>query len=191
MLRSDTSIFLIGYRGSGKSTLGRLLARKLACTFLDTDEIVEQTIAKSITRCFAEDGEAAFRAQETAALEKVCRRISGGDRFVIATGGGIVLDPRNVEAMRRAGLVVWLTASVETLRRRLDADSRTAATRPALSGQGTASSEVSVVLEQRKPLYRAACDLEILTDEDLPESIASLILAQAMDHGALRKSAGP
>ena len=144
--------------------MGRVLAQELGCTFLDTDPLLELALRKSIARCFQEDGEPAFRAQETLVLENICRRISEGERCVVSTGGGIVLHPPNVELMRRSGLVVWLKASVETIRRRIETDPRTASSRPSLSSLGTASSEVEAVLEKRKPLYRAACDMEVSTD---------------------------
>ena len=170
-----SSVFLIGYRGSGKSSVGRLLAEKLGCAFSDTDRMVEEAIGSSISEYFRQAGEPAFRARESEALAEIAGAAAAGSRRVAATGGGIVLNLANIEAMRRAGVVVWLVASAATLRQRILADAASAASRPALQGSSSAD-EVEAVLRQREPLYRAAADFEVLTEGRGAEEIAGEIL---------------
>ncbi|MBI2568781.1 MAG: shikimate kinase [Candidatus Schekmanbacteria bacterium] len=110
-------VFLVGFMGSGKSTIGRLLASQWAQPFVDTDELVEAKAGKSITRIFQEDGEQAFRTLERDILAHVCEeRASGG---VVATGGGAPMDPRNWALMEKTGQIIALVAPFEVLQRRI------------------------------------------------------------------------
>ncbi|HZT06690.1 MAG TPA: 3-dehydroquinate synthase [Chloroflexota bacterium] len=108
-------MFLIGLSGSGKSTVGPLLARQLALPFVDLDATIARTAGKSIPEIFRDEGEATFRELERAALARICARPAS----VVATGGGLPVDARNREAMRRAGDVIWLDAPISTLVERL------------------------------------------------------------------------
>ena len=175
-------VFLVGYRGSGKSSVGQALAAKLGWDFFDTDAIVETVAGKSIAECFAVEGEAAFRARETEALASVVSQVLTGRQAVVATGGGIILDPANVDSMRRAGVVVWLVASVEVLQRRIGGDHTSAVRRPALYG-GSCVDEVERVLREREPVYRAAAHCEITTEHRSPDEIADAILEQLKREG--------
>ncbi len=154
-------VFLIGYRATGKSTFGRRLAERLGVEFCDTDRIVEREIGESIREYFAAHGEGAFREREAAVLRQVCRR---DETAVVATGGGIVLDPENVRAMREAGRVIWLRADAAAIRERLRSDAGSANTRPSLTGAG-AIEEVDEVLAERTPLYAESAHEVIDTEE--------------------------
>jgi shikimate kinase len=169
-------VYLIGYRGCGKSAVGACLAKKLGWGFVDTDQMVEETIGTSIAQCFATEGEAAFRAHESRALEAVAGRGEAGEPLVVATGGGIVLSKGNVARMRASGTVVWLDAPVETLRARIKA---IPGTRPALQGSSSVD-EVESVLALRRPLYTAAAEEQVGVEGLAVEDVADRVL-QAMN----------
>jgi shikimate kinase len=164
-------IFLVGYRGTGKTTVARLLAERLGWGWVDADDVVERRAGMSIRAIFDAEGEAGFRRRESAVLEELC----GLRSYVVATGGGVVLDPANRERMRRAGRVVWLTADPETIRRRLEGDRTTAERRPALTTGGPA--EVEELLRAREPLYRACAGAAVETAGRTPEEVADAVLA--------------
>jgi shikimate kinase len=170
------SVYLVGYRGSGKTAVGRLLAARLGWPFCDADLLLEARAGRSIASIFAADGELAFRDLESAVIDELAARSLGGERLVVATGGGIVLRPRNVEVLRRSGIVVWLEASAGELRRRIGLDPRSASQRPALSPGGTAVDEVEAVLRAREPLYRAAAHHSISTDGRSPAEVMEAVL---------------
>lgn len=179
---ANPSVFLIGFRASGKTAVGRELARRLGCGLVDTDRLVEEglratTAVKTIAECFARLGEPEFRARETEALESTCRRIAGGERLVVATGGGIVLAERNQTLLRGHGWVAWLTAAAAVLRERLQADASSPASRPALTAGGTAADEIPQLLAAREPKYREAANQVISTENRDPDTIAAEIEA--------------
>jgi shikimate kinase len=165
-------ICLIGPRGSGKTTVARLLAERLGWSWVDADEVLEARHGKSVRAVFADEGEAGFRDKEAAVLADLC----GRERHVIATGGGVVLREANRELLRRSARVVWLTADAETLWERLSADASTADRRPALAGGGLG--EIVEVLRARAPLYRACADLTIETAGRTPHAVVEEILRQ-------------
>jgi shikimate kinase len=164
-------VFLVGYRGTGKTTVGRLLADRLGWGWVDCDVELERRAGRTIRQVFAEEGEAGFRSRETALLEEVC----GLTRHVIATGGGVVLDPGNRQRLRRAGRVVWLTADAATVWRRLQDDATTAERRPVLTVGGLA--EVEELLRAREPLYRECAHVVVPTAGRSPEEVAAEILS--------------
>jgi shikimate kinase len=168
-----TGLSLVGYRGTGKTTVGRLVAARLALPFVDADHELERRAGRSIASIFAEQGEPSFRDLEQAVLEDLSTR-SG---LVLATGGGAILREPNRAALKRLGPVVWLTAPVEILARRLQGDR---ASRPPLTAAGTLA-EIAAVLEVRTPLYREVADLVIDTKGRSPRRVADLILAQLGD----------
>src|SRR5689334_1819052 len=104
-------IVFVGYRGTGKTTVGRLLAARLGWTFADSDDLIESATGRSIAEIFATEGETSFRQHEAAALQELSKR----DLIVIATGGGAVLRSDNRELLRTAGFIAWLTARPETI----------------------------------------------------------------------------
>jgi shikimate kinase len=164
------SLFLIGARGSGKSTVGRLIAERLGWHFCDADALLEERAGKSIRAIFNEEGEAGFRDREAALLEE----IAGGCNQVVATGGGVVLRATNRELFRR-GTVVWLDAPAETLWQRLQADVTTVERRPDLAQGGLA--EIEDVLRVRQPLYEACADLRVGAGDRSAAEVADAIVA--------------
>lgn len=165
------NIIFTGYRCTGKTSAGRRLAQLLGCAFYDADERIIQLAGRSVEQIVAEKGWPAFREVERA----VILELSGKDHCVIAPGGGAVLDERNVEALKKNGLFVWLVADTETIVRRLRKDQTGGAPRPSLSGKPV-EEEVREVLAQREPVYRRIADWTIdtsaLTVEEVVESIA-------------------
>ena len=164
-------LFLVGYRGSGKTTVGRALAARLAWAFLDADAVLEDRAGRSIRDIFAADGEATFRDLEAVVLADLAKRTD----TVIATGGGVVLREANRQLLAASGFVAWLTADAATLWARIQGDPTTAERRPALAGGGL--DEVERLLAVREPLYRAIADVEVPVGAVSPDRAADAILA--------------
>jgi shikimate kinase len=164
-------IFLIGPRGSGKSTVARRLAERLGWPWADADAVLEERCGRSIKALFAAEGEAGFRDKEAAVLAQLCDL----RRHVVATGGGVVLRPANRELLRARGRTVWLSAEAGTLWDRIRQDATTADRRPALSVGGL--EEIVETLRVREPLYRACADFSVDTTERDAHAIADEILA--------------
>jgi shikimate kinase len=149
---SDTRpIALVGMMGAGKTTLGRALAQRLGWRFRDLDEEVERAADATVAELFEREGEAAFRELEHRALAGLL----DGSLFVLATGGGVVLDPRNRELLRHRALTIWLDASPTTLASRVAGIGG----RPLLNGSDPAA-RLTELLEERRPFYSQA-DLRI------------------------------
>ena len=166
-------ICLIGYRGCGKTTIAPLLSQRINWPWIDTDIELERRARKSIKEIFEQSGELAFRDLETATildLTKVERRI-------LAFGGGAILRPQNVEAIRR-GLVIWLQADPQTIWRRMAADPLTAQRRPNLTGGGIG--EIEQLLAARTSLYRECADHAIDTVTQTPDQIVDQIVCLLM-----------
>lgn len=168
----NDSIALIGYRGTGKSTVAQQLALRLGWDWVDADVEVELRSGKSIAAIFSDEGEAAFRDLESAVVVELCRR----RRTVVALGGGAVLRESNCAALAECGAVVWLRASVEAILERLAVDATTAARRPNLTNAG-GRQEIEQLLATRTPIYRACATLEVDTDGKAPAAIAGEIVA--------------
>jgi len=169
---SPARVFLIGPRGSGKSTVARLLAGRLGWAWLDADSVLEERAGRSVRAVFVGEGEAGFRQREADVLAE----LAALERHVIATGGGAVLRADNRERLRSAGVVVWLTADADTLWGRIAADACTAERRPALGGGGR--EEVVEVLRRREALYRDCAHHVIDTAGRSPEEVAAAVLAR-------------
>jgi shikimate kinase len=165
--------FLIGPRGSGKSIVAPLLAGELGWDWLDADEVLEKRYGQSIRAIFAVEGEAGFRDKEAAVLAELCRL----KRYIIATGGGVVLRENNRALLHASGRIVWLRADVETLWQRVQADGSTAERRPPLTVGGRA--EMDEILRLREPLYRQCADLIVDTTGRAPAEIVADILRWA------------
>jgi shikimate kinase len=166
------NIVLIGYRGSGKTATGRILAERLGRPFVDTDALIAARAGKSVREIFAERGEPAFRDLEA----QVIREVAAADNQVISAGGGAVLRPENVAAMRSGeNAVIWLFAPSRLLYRRIAADAASAALRPDLTSIGGLP-EVRDLLRRRLALYRAAATHRISTARRSPEEAADEIL---------------
>jgi shikimate kinase len=179
---------LIGYRATGKTTLARLLARRLGCDWIDADVEIERRAGKSIALIFAQDGEPAFRDLEAAVIGDLCRRqerapagVTGDPcrrhELVLAAGGGAPLRPESREAMRAAGKVVWLKATPATILARMSGDASTVARRPNLTNQGGLE-EIVQLLARREPIYRQAAHLEVDTEGKEPAEIVDEILSR-------------
>jgi shikimate kinase len=167
------NIYLIGYRGVGKSSVGRSLASILGRTFIDTDSELVAQAGMTISQYVRNMGWDAFRKMERSIVQQVCRH----DMQVVATGGGVVLDTQNTQAMRNTGSLVWLKASPETIRKRLLNDQRSEETRPALSSKGSFN-EIEEMLTQRNPYYAQAMDSSIETDALTIEQICTALVSQ-------------
>ncbi len=164
-------LVLIGYRGTGKSTVARLLADTLGWPLVDTDPLIEQRAGLEIAEIFARFGEPHFRDLESAVIADLDAR----DPAVISVGGGAVLRPANVEHLRRGSLVVWLTAPAETLLARIGGDPTTVARRPNLTSL-PGIEEIRHLLAVREPLYRRAADLRFDTAALAPQQVAEQVL---------------
>ena len=165
------NLFLIGYRGSGKTSVARALATQLGWPCLDADEELERRAGKSIKQIFASEGELAFRNLESAVVAELTTR----DQHIIALGGGAILREQNRAAIAGRGKVVWLIALPETLYARIHADPTTTERRPNLTGQGGLD-EIRHLLAERTPLYAACADLSVDADRKSPEQIAHEII---------------
>jgi shikimate kinase len=141
------NIFLVGFMGTGKSSVGRRLAKEMGLRYIDTDELIEAEAKMPISEIFGLKGEDHFRELEEEVLSKVAR-LQG---CIVATGGGIVLRERNMETMRRSGIVVCLSASPEVIYSRV----KNGSNRPLLAG-GNAMSRIKEMLAYRKPYYEKA-----------------------------------
>lgn len=176
---------LVGSRGSGKTTVGQVVARRLGRQFVDNDQEVERACGQTIAELFATKGEAAFRDLE----QQTMARVAELDGPVVATGGGVVLLEANRAALRRLGFVVWLTAHPESLDARLRADPVGVQTRPALTAAGTVE-ELTEVLISREPLYREVADATVDTSGRTVEQVADAVIAAWTERGQ-RHGAGP
>ncbi|HSQ52300.1 MAG TPA: shikimate kinase [Nitrospiraceae bacterium] len=162
------NIVLIGYRGTGKSTVGKLLAMRLGRQFVSTDEESIKRAKRTIPEIVAQEGWEYFRDLES----EVCREFAGRDRLVIDTGGGAILRAQNVEALKKSGTLFWLTASVETITKRIGRDNQ----RPSLTGSKSFVDEIQDVLRERTPKYQAASDHVITTDDRSIKQLVEIIL---------------
>jgi shikimate kinase len=160
------NLYLVGMMGTGKSALGQPLAEALGYRFIDADSTVEQVAQRSIAEIFASDGEASFRALETAVLNQ----IASWHSLVVATGGGVVTRQENWGHMRQ-GVVIWLDASTELLLERIAADPTP---RPLMQSPDPAA-RLADLLGQRQPLY-AQADLRIEQNGEPPEQLAQMVL---------------
>jgi shikimate kinase len=165
------NIYLTGYRCTGKSTVGKILAERSHRHFIDTDGFITGYAGASVDEIVKREGWDDFRKLERFALKQV----ADGENLVVATGGGIILNPENRSLMRQTGFVVWLKARVHTLARRMMTDAVTATQRPSLTGVSV-EDEIASVLEEREPFYREAAHLTIESDGMSPEEVAEEIL---------------
>jgi shikimate kinase len=166
------NLVLIGYRGSGKSEVGRRLAARLKLTFVDTDDLIEERYGAPISAIVKSHGWGHFRKLENNVIEEISKR----DHLIIAPGGGAVLDTDNVKALRRNGTIVWLKADRQTLLKRMNQDPGTDTRRPTLTGKGT-SEELKEVMSLREPIYERVSEIQIDTSTLDVEALVERILA--------------
>lgn len=172
-------IVLTGFRGTGKTTVGRQLARMLGYDFLDTDQVLEERLGSTIAAFVQANGWDAFRRAEQELLEELARV----RRVVVATGGGAILHRDAWELLRQGGFVVWLQADGATVGRRLAADPVSAVQRPPLFS-GDPEREIEEQLALRTPLYAAGSDLVVDSARLTPEAIVTLIHEQLAGRSA-------
>ena len=162
------TIFLCGFMGCGKSTIGSLLARKTGMSFVDLDAYIEKKENKTVNQIFADSGEDYFRMKEREAVQE----LAGKKGLVIAAGGGTLTFPENVEVFRRSCLIVLLDIPVEVAAKRLQYDT----TRPLLA-RPDKEQVIRELYDKRLPLYHAAAELVVNAD-DSPMQVCMAIMAE-------------
>jgi shikimate kinase len=173
-LAKKFNLVLIGYRAVGKTTVGTLVAEQLKRPFIDLDAILEQEAGETILELVGREGWPEFRRREKAIVRSYAAR-SGQ---VLATGGGVILDPENTACLKATGKLVWLKAAPATIRERLSRDLDQTASRPGLTFRGTLD-EVEEVLAAREPLYQEAAAVSLAVDA-LPAAAVARSLVELM-----------
>ena len=163
------NLYLIGFMGSGKSTVARTFSDKYDMKLIEMDEEIVRQENRAISEIFSTDGELYFREQET----KLLRQIKHGEKQIVSCGGGSVLKSENVSLMKESGVVVWLLAKPETVLERIK-DSQD---RPLLNGKMNVKS-ISELMEKRRATYEAAADLLVETDGKSALDICSEIMGK-------------
>lgn len=162
------NIALIGMRGSGKTTVAKILGQKLGCEVLEIDEIIAKRIGMSIPELVAKEGWEAFRDQEATVTAEAAQ----GNGTIISTGGGVVLRPENIAQLKSKSVVICLQASTNILEQRIGSG----ANRPALTNQQSLAAELKQVVSERQKLYERAADHMIETSSKTPETVAQEII---------------
>ena len=163
------NIVLIGYRGTGKSVVGRILARRLGMVYEGMDANIVERAGMPIPEIVERYGWDRFREIET----KEALALAGRDKLIIDTGGGVIERPENMPALAKSGVVFWLKATVETIVQRIQGGDQ----RPALTEGKTFTEEVEEVLNRRRDKYMATARFEIDTDDMTPEQVADEIIS--------------
>ena len=164
----SSRLVLVGMMGSGKTTVGKLVADRLGMAFADSDEEIETSTGLSVEHLFSDVGEPAFRRHE---IEVLTRLLDPGGPGVVAAGGGAVLDEVNRSRMRREATVAWLRTTVGTLTDRVG----TGEGRPLLAG--SAAGRLREIAESRAELYGSVADFVVDTDDRTPEVVADAVVA--------------
>ncbi|GAX90869.1 shikimate kinase [Effusibacillus lacus] len=164
------NIYLIGFMGTGKTTVGMALAARTGWTFIDMDQEIARREGRAIPDIFAQSGEAYFREMESDLLKE----LTSLDRLLVTTGGGVVLRPENRDLMKQTGFIVSLSADKESIKRRVSNQTG----RPLLSG-GELDQKIDRLLEERKGLYEDA-DIQIDTSARDVSDIVDEILAHPL-----------
>ncbi len=170
---SANNIILIGPMGSGKSTIGQLLAQRLNRDFVDSDHYIEAKTGVDIPRIFDIEGEEGFRVRETKALKELTER----NNLVLATGGGSVTREENRKMIRAAGFIIFLDTSVNQQLERLKHDKK----RPLLQTENPRE-RLEALLSERKPIYLEMADLRIPTDRKFARKVANEIIPQLPEY---------
>jgi len=164
----SANIILAGFMGTGKSTVGRILADRLVRPLVDMDTVIEERAGRKISAIFAEDGEVRFRAME----RDLVRELAGRVGLVVAAGGGAIVDPSNVREFERSGLLVCLTARPEMVLARVRDETH----RPLLES-GDKSRRIVELLEKRRGVYESI-GFRVDTSDLSPEAAADAILTE-------------
>jgi shikimate kinase len=173
-----TNVALIGFMGAGKSSVGRVLAKKLGKTFEDVDKRIERKAGKSVARIFAEDGEPAFREMEKAVTAEAGRKTGQ----IIACGGGVVLNKSNTDALKENAVIVYLKVSEVAVRKRV---SSAKGKRPLLAGEKGLGA-IAEMLAERRPLYEQTADITVDTSRLGIEAAADKIIERLGEYEPLR-----
>ncbi len=168
---SFSKIALIGYRATGKSSVGRKIAERLNWKFIDMDEVLMKTFQMTIAEWIQKKGWESFRKEE----HNLLKALEKEDLIVVATGGGIVEREENRTILRRSFFTVWLDCEIQEIIKRLQKDSKTSYLRPSLTGLGTIE-EIEKVLALRRPLYREVSSLMLKTDKSSIDEICDHLL---------------
>jgi shikimate kinase len=168
------NLYLIGYRGSGKSTIAPRLANLIGCDWFDTDELITTNARKSITQIFADHGEAQFRRLETQAITTTSQSSSPNTHQVISLGGGAITISANQAIVREHGLAVYLRGTADTLWQRISTDPISGQQRPNLTEHG-GRAEVEQVLAARRSIYQTHSDFQIDIDHITADQAAEQI----------------
>jgi len=166
------NLVLIGYRATGKTSVGARLAEVLQRPFVDLDQVLVREAGRPIADIVAQGGWAEFRRLE----KELVARYRNAHGQILATGGGVVLDPDNVATLRKNGILIWLTADPAVIQARLAQDQPRDANRPSLTG-GDTIQEVTAVLQARAPLYQAAARIIVDTTHNSVAQVVELVLA--------------
>ncbi|PQD96529.1 shikimate kinase [Pradoshia eiseniae] len=161
------AIYLIGFMGTGKTTISHALGEHLNVPVTDCDEAIVQYAGKSIPRIFEEEGEQGFRDIEQQTLRQL-----HAENHIVATGGGVVLREENRAHMKKNGIIIWLEASTEEILKRLDSDK----TRPLLTG-GDMAERIQTLFDARKELYEGTAHMRIDTTGKAKDEIVHEILS--------------
>ena len=163
------NLVLIGYRGTGKSTVGKILAERLGRELVSTDAEIIRRARLSVPDIVQRFGWDHFRDLES----EVCRDLAGKEGLIIDSGGGAILRQQNVDYLKKNGVLIWLTATVRTIADRIGGDTQ----RPSLTGTKSFTEEVEEVLRERQPKYKAAANHMIETDGRSVTEVVEAILA--------------
>ncbi len=158
------NIYLVGFMGCGKSTVGKLLSEKTGMEFVDIDQMIEEQERRKISEIFEKEGESYFRQKEKEMLEKILHK----EGLIVSTGGGLGADAKNMKKMKQSGVVIWLDASIETILKRTESDTE----RPLLKQP---YQQLKKLYEDRKEIYKMA-DVHINVDSKSPEEIVQEIM---------------
>ncbi len=169
-----SNVALIGFMGTGKTAVGRVLAEKLNKEFVELDALIEQKAGKSIPEIFRQDGEITFREIEI----EVAREIASKSNLVIACGGGLVLNKINIDRLKEESVIVYLTASPDIILKRTLSGGET---RPLLDVSDRAS-EIRELLSFRRPFYQRAADIEINTSKLDVDAVAEQIIVKLKEN---------
>lgn len=163
-------IFLIGYRCTGKTTIGKILADRLKLEFFDTDLLIEKIKGFTISRMVEKYGWGKFRQLE----KQILFNTKNKEDAVIATGGGMIIDPENQDFIKKNGFCVWLDADLKTILLRLNTDDKTGSSRPSLTHKDLIT-ETQELISLRKPLYEQTANIRIDVSSHTPEEIVNII----------------
>ncbi|MDR0338189.1 MAG: shikimate kinase [Planctomycetaceae bacterium] len=174
------SLILIGYRGTGKTTIARKLSQRLQIPVIDSDTEIEQRSGKKIADIFAQNGETIFRNLEESTIAEILQQ-NQGNPFILSTGGGAILRPETRCRLKNSGHVVWLTATPETILHRIQDDPESATLRPNLT-TWTPFDEIINLLQKRNPLYAETAHEMIETDcftiDEITDKIVTPLLSK-------------